>query len=24
VERAYREVLDGRCAPDHGHLLDLR
>jgi hypothetical protein len=24
VERAYREVLDGRCAADHGHLLDLR
>lgn len=24
VERVYREVLDGRCAADHGHLLDLR
>ncbi len=24
IERAYREVLDGRCPPAHGHLLDLR
>lgn len=24
IERAYREVLEGRCPPEHGHLLSVR